>query len=196
MADLSVLEEQLRRSFVKVPYDAVVVKKSVSAGEWVSVGTTVYEISERKLEVVFNVPQAVVSEISVGGKAEVILGDKRYSGTVRTIVPQADTVSRTFPVKLDLPYSPDLMGGMDCSVRLGVGKAESVQLVPIDAVVKRDNVDAVFTISDNKAQIIPVTVIGYKDSLVGFQAAQKIPFVITRGNESLADGQPVRTVVQ
>ncbi|MDR2401650.1 MAG: efflux RND transporter periplasmic adaptor subunit, partial [Deferribacteraceae bacterium] len=32
MADLSVLEEQLRRSFVKVPYDAVVVKKSVSAG--------------------------------------------------------------------------------------------------------------------------------------------------------------------
>jgi RND family efflux transporter MFP subunit len=196
IADLNILEEQFRRSSAKAPYDAVIVKKNVNVGEWVSVGAAVYEISEQRLEVVFNVPQMVVGEIAVGGKAEVVLGEKKFVGVIRTIVPQADTVSRTFPVKIDLPYSTGLMGGMDCSVRLGIGKTESVQLVPIDAVVKRDNMDAVFTINDNKAQIIPVTVIGYKDSLVGFQAAEKIPFVITRGNESLADGQPVRTVVQ
>jgi hypothetical protein len=88
------------------------------------------------------------------------------------------------------------MGGMDCTVRLDVGKTENVQLAPIDAVVRRDDMDAVFTINDDKAQIIPVTVIGYKDSLVGFQAARNIPFVITRGNESLVDGQPVRTITQ
>jgi RND family efflux transporter MFP subunit len=195
-ADLSVLEEQFRRSSVKAPYDAVIVKKAVSPGEWVSVGTTVYEISEQRVEVIFNVPQRVVGDISVGGNAEILLGGNRFTGVIRTIVPQADSVSRTFPVKLDVPYSAALMGGMDCTVRLDIGKTESVQLAPIDAVVRRDDMDAVFTINEDKAQIIPVTVIGYKDSLVGFQAARNIPFVITRGNESLVDGQPVRTITQ
>jgi hypothetical protein len=63
----------------------------------------------------------------------------------------------------------------------------------MDAVVRRANADVVFTIIDNRAKMIIVDVVGYKSSFVGFTATEDIPFVITRGNERLSDGQQVRT---
>ncbi|MDR2884546.1 MAG: efflux RND transporter periplasmic adaptor subunit [Deferribacteraceae bacterium] len=193
MAELMVMREELKRATLRAPFDGVILTRYVNLYEWVSEGAPLFEIASSRLEAVVNVPQAVVSNIKSGLVVEVIVEGKSYKGTVRAIIPQGNTLTRTFPVRIDLPSSTALLGGMDCRVNVPTSEAIPAILIPRDAVTKRNNQDVVFVIQEDKAVMTPVTIVGHTGTSIGVRAntLKAGAMIVTRGYERLSNGQSV-----
>jgi RND family efflux transporter MFP subunit len=193
MAELMVMKEALKRATLRAPFDGVVLNRYVNLYEWVNEGAPIFEIASSRLEAVVNVPQAVVSNIKTGLAVEIIAEGKSYKGTVRAVIPQGNTLTRTFPVRIDLPNSPALLGGMDCKVNIPISEAIPAILIPRDAVTRRNNQDVVFVVKEDKAVQTPVKIIGHTGISVGVQseALADGSIIVTRGYERLSNGQSV-----
>ncbi len=192
-AELNVLREENKRSQVTAPFDGVILKRYVNQGEWVSVGATVCELASGRLEVAVNIPQAVAGFVKTGSDVTVSVEGKKYIGRTRVLIPQGNIASRTFPVKIDLDYDKLLLGGMDAAVFLPAGDKQPALMIPRDAVVRRDGRDAVFAISEGRASLVHVDVIGYSGSKAGVMSdkLKAGDLVMTRGNETIRQGQSV-----
>ena len=192
-AELNILKEEYKRSVATAPFDGIIVKRYANPGEWVSVGAPIFELASQRVEVEVNVPQAVVTFITPGSETAITVEGKRYSGKIRVLVPQGNTMSRTFPLKIDMNNDKALLGGMDAIVSLPSGNKQSCLMIPRDAVVKRDGRDAVFTVTDGKSSIVYVDVLGYDGARAGIKPdkLKQGDLVITRGSENMAPGRNV-----
>jgi multidrug efflux pump subunit AcrA (membrane-fusion protein) len=83
---------------------------------------------------------------------------------------------------------------MDAAVSLPTGDRQAALMIPRDAVIKREGRYAVFTVSDGKAAMVFVDVIGYSGINAGIKTDRLKPgdLVITRGNENIAPGRDVK----
>ncbi|MDR2870189.1 MAG: efflux RND transporter periplasmic adaptor subunit, partial [Deferribacteraceae bacterium] len=192
---LRMLEEDLRKSSARAPFDGVVIGRSVTVGQWVNVGTEVYKVAGRRLEAIVNVPQSMINSVKVGLEVPVKINNKYYQGKVRVVVPQGNASLRTFPVKIDIPYDAAILGGMDCTVMIPGNMALLAMMVPRDAIITLNNNTVVYVIDNGKAKAVTVRVLGYSGTNAGIQATGLVSGaqVITRGNENVRDGQAVRT---
>ena len=76
-------------------------KRDVDRGEWIEVGKTVATIAKvDSIDIVVQVPEAVVRSIKIGRRVSVTAGGKKLKGKVSAIVPSGDIRTRTFPVKI------------------------------------------------------------------------------------------------
>ncbi|GAB7140877.1 efflux RND transporter periplasmic adaptor subunit [Deferribacterales bacterium RsTz2092] len=193
-ANLALLEVDMKRSRVVAPFDGVILKKYVNKGSWVSVGSPAFDIASRQMEVVVNAPQSVVNSIRLGDSANVKVNGKLHSAKVRAIVPSGNASVRTFPVKLDIPYDSAFMNGMDCTAMLSASTNVASLVVPRDAVVSRAGLNYVFIVDGDKAKQVSISVIGYSGTQAGISSDElKAGMrVITRGNETIVGGTPVR----
>lgn len=190
LIQMKILEEELKRSSVKAPFAGLITKRYVNRGEWVSAGTTVYEVVNTP-EISVNIPQAVISSVVKGQEVVVTIEKQRYQGKVRAVMPAGDNVSRTFPIKIELVKPGNLLGGMDATVELLVGESQKATLVPISSIVQRNGIDVVFVPVDGRAVAVPVKVVGYQGIYAGVETPEKINMVVTTGNERLVAGENV-----
>jgi len=111
--------------------------------------------------------------------------------TVSEIAPAADPNSRTFRVKLDLPPTPGLRLGQFGRVTVPLNEVASVR-IPATAVVVRGQMEIVFVVESQKAQLRLVKTgkrLGDEWEVVsGLNAGESI---VVDGAASLSDGQPV-----
>jgi len=138
--------------------------------------------------------------------------DQTWVGQVARVVPQADLLSRSFPVEVLLENrvidgQPVLQGGMLARAWLPVGKTGSVTVVPKDAVVLGVSRPIVYVIDVAQAApgspagaagatgtVRPVEVSlgaaveGHVEIRGGLEPGQ---LVVTRGNERLRPGMAV-----
>jgi RND family efflux transporter MFP subunit len=132
------------------------------------------------------------------------LPGQEFVGAVAKIVPQADTRSRSFPVKVrvenPMPEGlPILKSGLFAEVRLPVGDPKRVVLVSKDAIVLGGPSPAVYVFepgaeSETAGTVRQVPVaIGLSTGGMVEVTGQIVPGekVIVRGNERLAPGQQV-----
>ena len=133
--------------------------------------------------------------------------DQTWIGTVERIVPQADLLSRSFPVQVVLENrvideQPILRGGMLARAWLPVGSRGEVTVVPKDALVLGGGTPLVYvadtTSGDRQsgtAAVRPVpvslgaTVAGSVEVSGMIQPGE---LVVTRGNERLRPGVVVK----
>ncbi|MEE9217514.1 MAG: efflux RND transporter periplasmic adaptor subunit, partial [Acidobacteriota bacterium] len=198
-AQIARIEFDLEHSTIRAPFDGVVVARFTEVGEWRDVGEQVFEVlSLDDLEIHVDVPERYFGGLQPGGTATVTfetLPGLRLEARVRAIIPRADPRARTFPVKLRLPKSDGHIGvGMLTKVLLPAGTSYLAIMVPKDAVVPEGASKFVFLLNgDESVSLVPVkTGAGVGGWVVvegDVQAGQR---VITRGNERLQPGQPVR----
>jgi len=168
------LYDRLEKYVVKCPFRGYVVAKHTEIGAWVKSGDPVMEVAELDpVEIIVNVPEDIVVGVTVGMAAEISLPSlpatrlpgKRLIGVVAAIVPEADSKTRTFPVKVrvrnplrkgaSLPVAAELaaseikdpveralrgpahvlMSGMLAEVSLRVSSPVKGMFIPKDAVV-------------------------------------------------------------
>ena len=112
-------------------------------------------------------------------------------GTICEIAPAADSGSRTFLVKLDLPHPPGVRAGQFGRVAMPVGKTSALR-VPALAVVERGQMEIVFIVNAGHAQLRLVKTgqpIGAEVELVsGVTAGEQ---VVIENAAMLSDGQPL-----
>ena len=194
LAGVTEAEAMLDYTKVAAPFAGVITRKHADVGDLATPGKPLLDMEDsRALRLEADVPEAVVGKLTLGDKLPVRISalETELEGVVSEIAPTADPGSRTFLVKLDLPTPAGLRAGQFGRVAMPVGETSALR-VPAAAVVQRGQMEIVFIVSDNKAQLRLVKTgqrIGSEVELVsGVEAGEK---VVTEGAAGLVDGQPV-----
>jgi len=207
------INDQLSKHTIRAPFAGWVVERFTEKGEWVARGGLVARIVELdRVEIEVHIPERHVGRLRSGMEVRLEFDaapTQTWIGTIDQVVPQADLLSRNFPVRVLLENQlhegvPILRGGMLARAWLPVGRIGRVTVVPKDAVVLGGPQPIVFAVtptagnSDGDSQSgtvrpVPVTLgaaVGAAVAIDG-EIAAGTPVVI-RGNERLRPGTAVR----
>ena len=212
-SQLERIDDQLAKHTIRSPFDGWVVELFADEGQWVARGGLVARIAELEtVEIVVQVPEVLVGSLSQGVDVRIELDgahDQTWIGRVERIVPQADLLSRSFPVKVSLQNrivagQPTLRGGMLARVWLPVGRTGPATVLPKDALVLGGGNAMVFVIdpvgappaagsaTTGTVRPVPVslgaTIEGSVEVRGGLEPGQ---LVVIRGNERLRPGMNV-----
>ncbi len=199
---MSLADVAVRDAVITAPYPGIVTDRHTEVGAFVGRGDPVVSLlNNRDLEVEADIPFDLVGGVTEGGGVTVRLdADTEVTATVRAIVPSENARTRTRPARFALPggapRTPVLAAGQSVTVLVPDGPERSVLAVPKDAVINKPTGNMVFVVKDGVAQPRPLdigaAVGGAFTVLDGLQAGET---VVTRGNERLRPGQPVKETV-
>lgn len=203
------LSDQVQKHTVIARFAGYVVAEYTEEGAWVNRGGPVAEVvALDEVEVIAQVVEGDVPFIVPGQEVEVevtALPGEKFRGRVVVTVPQADSRSRTFPVKVRVANKiteagPTLKPGMLARVTLPVGNRQTATLAPKDAVVLGGRAPMLFVVdgsgevgAEGKARAVPVELGVASGPLI--QVSGDIrpgDHVVVEGNERLRPDQPVR----
>lgn len=203
-AALNLAQQNLGDCEVTSPMDGIVGRVDVSVGDTTSLQSPVAVINKTaELEVEVKVSESDVSSVQAGTAVKVrirAIGEEPLTGAVKSVASVADSVTRTYPVKVALPNNPaaQVKSGMFAEVMLGTQHRAGVIAIPMDAVLPKSGESVVYVVNEeNLAQAVVVQT-GLNDGTYteiteGLQVGQK---VVTKGNTlidetsvlNLADG--------
>ena len=173
------------------PFDGVITRKLADVGDLAMPGKPVLEMQDpTTLRFEADVPEALIDCIRPGAKLVVLIPnvEQELTGTVSEISPAADPNSRTVRVKLELtPTARGLRTGQ--FGRVAVPLAERTVLrIPASAVTRRGQLEIVFVIAHQKAQLRLVRIGTDLELISGVTAGEQ---VVIEGAARLMDGQQV-----
>ena len=213
-AELRRLSDLRSKYTIRAPFSGFVSRKLVERGDWVMKGTPVVEVIQlNPIELKINVPQRYIENLQ---KSFDLSSEKRpfevtvkidnhqqtFSGKVKSIVPEAEPRSRTFPVIIQIENKKTnkgfvLKSGMLAKASLGVGQSKPVKVINKDALVLSKDKIEVFVVDDNSSSVRAVEVKtgaadGERIEVTGnLKSGDR---VVTHGNERLRHGQVVKVV--
>ena len=207
-AEVERIDDQLGKHTIRSPFEGWVVGRFTEEGQWLSRGGLVARIAElSRVEVEVQVPELAIASLATGMDVRLEFDaarDQTWIGRVERVVPQADLLSRSFPVKVILENrivngQPVLRGGMLARAWLPVGKTGLATVVPKDALVLGTGQPLVFAVDPAPAPpgtgiVRPVRV--SLGATIGGSVEIMSPIepgslVVIRGNERLRPGMNV-----
>ncbi len=197
-AEIRRVRDQMNKSRIVAPFDGWITQEFTEIGQWVKEGGEIIEMVDvSHVHVEIPLPERYVQHIHVHDVVHATfdgLPEFEAQGRIFSLVAQADLVSRTFPVKVDIPNPLlTIKSGMVSRVTLQVGQPHAGLVIPKDALVLRGNKEFVFLVKENTVDQIPVTSGVHLDDLVEVRGVLREGMtVVMEGNERLFPGQPVR----
>jgi len=194
-AKLAEAEYRLDRTRIRSPVDAIVERRLISVGDFVSPGTPLVTIVGRdRLRVVLPFPERLSGQLKPG--LAVTLEQPSHpgqavSGAIREVRPMVGTNNRAIEALVELATGTDWPPGGSVTARVVLASRDGV-VVPAGSVVRRPAGDVVYVVQDDKAVERKVTV-GIRTSelaeiLSGIEAGAT---VVVSGAGFLTDGAPV-----
>ena len=193
------LEIRIDRMSVKAPFNAHVSRTLTEPGQWIGEGEAVAELLDLSvLEIVADMPEQYRNSLQLDQDIKIHASTgptQKFTGRIIAVIPDANTSSRTLPVKIKLDNAAgQLHAGMDMRVRLPVSATRSATLVHKDAILTQGGAYSVFTVVDGKATPVPVTrKESYGDYVEIEGDLQPGQDVVVRGNERIRPGQDIQT---
>jgi RND family efflux transporter MFP subunit len=160
-ARLAEAQYRLDRTRIKSPVDAIVERRLISVGDFVSPGTPVVTIVGRdRMRVVLPFPESLSGQLKPG--LAVMLEQpahpgKVVAGTITEVRPMVGTNNRAVETLVDLPAGTDWPAGSSVTARLVLASREGV-VVPAGSVVRRPAGDVVYVLEGDKAVEHKVTI--------------------------------------
>ena len=136
------LQDTMNNYTITAPISGTVIEKDVKAGDAMTSGTTLcvlYDLSY--LEMVINVDELQVSDLSVGQSVQVTadaVPDKTYTGEVTRVSMKGSSSggTTTYPVTVRIDDIDGLRPGMNANAEIVIANASSALCVPNAAVVR------------------------------------------------------------
>ena len=154
---LQAIEEtkiQLEYATIRAPFDAVVIDKRIEAGDTATPGRVLVELYEPdRMQLVAIVRESLAVKLKVGDKLPVELEALGYrcEAGISEIVPQAETASRSFTIKVTGPCPEGVYSGMFGRLFIPLDE-EDVLVVPAAAVKRVGQLTLVEVLIDGKIQ--------------------------------------------
>lgn len=207
-------QTRMKEHTIRTPFEGFVVTRPVQKGAWIQQGDPIAEVIElNPVELRVSVPEKYVSRLRLNTHVAVEIDaitsidghSGQLTGTVYRVIPDADSRTRSFPVRIRLDNStndglPLIQPGMLARVTLPVGPGEDALLVPRDALVLDGTQTSVFVVDSGEdaaaVREVQVTPGGARGNLIQITPRPSTALsagmqVITEGNESLRPGQTV-----
>ncbi len=218
-AEVRRLQEQKAEFTIRAPFVGFVTQKNTELGQWVKRGDEVMEIIQLDpIDLVVTVPQEYIQDLQIAldrareaqqpftAKIDVESSTAELTGEVVQIVPQANLLSRSFPVKIRIknPSTGEghlLKSGMLATARMYIGATEEMLMVEKDALVLGGPQVSVYAVRpDPETQqtvAVPCPVqtgrtIGNKIQIFG--DVKEGDQIVIEGNERLRPNQEVMIV--
>lgn len=197
-ADVTLARRELEDMTIEAPFTGRVVVKHTELGSWVASGDPVVTVvSMTALEARIDVPEGMLWALEENDSSvELRLAGVRgaMTASVVAVVPEADGLSRLFPVRLRVD-DPDgkLRPGMSLTALVPTGREEEHLTVHKDAILRNDAGEYVYYSSGGTAAVAPIT----RRFAVGDRVVVRSPVlregsrVVVDGNERLFPGQPL-----
>ena len=191
------LEYDLRKSKITAPFNGFITKDYTEVGQWLEEGGTVAELIDiDSVEIIVNMPEKYVNMIELDQSVFLqiySIPDKDFTGKIISIVPYADELSRTFPVKVRVGNKDHIIkSSMSAKVFFNLGSEKTVKMVMKDAIVDNNGNKIIYVVRDGVAQpqvVIQGSAYGeYVEITSEVRVGEK---VVIRGNERLQPMQPV-----
>jgi len=194
-ARLGLARHALEDSTVGAPFSGLIARRHVSVGEYLSIGTPLFDlVALDPIEVEFTLAEVDSSKVALGHPVKISIApypDETFAATVSMISPTIDPRTRTLRVKAELP-NPDgrIRPGLFAHTDLGVSERSDVIVVPEDAVVQRADGAVIFRLGDSgrveRLQVeIGVQLEGWVEVSKGLLPGD---VVVVRGQARLDDG--------
>jgi RND family efflux transporter MFP subunit len=197
-ARIEQLEYEISQKEVLSPFSGFIAVEHTQVGQWVNTGGDVVTIIDlSKIRITVDVPERYAVLIPENGGVTVnvkSIPGKPLSGKIYTILPQGNSESRTFPVRINLANPGfKIKSGMEVFVTFDLVRTRTALLVPKDSIVTSGEDKLIFSVLSGKAVSVRVNVTGYFDGNVAVEGNLKPgDLVVIRGNERLRPGQAVK----
>ncbi len=199
-ANLNQVQSRLEYTNLQVDVAGVITAVMSEAGEVVRTGQAIMRVAtDEGRDAVFNVPEQLFQNKPDGDlSVEVSLSlDPRIKtiGRVREVSPQADSLTRTFTVKVGLTNPPEAMKlGSTVTGSVVLSKGSAIEL-PVMSLNKSSSSPAVWVVDPNSSTVLlrNIKIIGYtQNSIIVSEGLQNGEVVVTAGVHSLYPGQQVK----
>lgn len=198
-ASLAEITTTLKQAEITAPFAGIVSRKMVDTGDLAVPGRGIIQLEDpTKLRLEAAVPESIAGSLKIGQSIPVTLDAAKENpvATVSELAPSADSTSRTFMVKMDLPESSKARVGLFGRAHFPLGERAAV-LIPAAAVKRTGQMETVFLIDNGKAVLRLVRTVkagdGKREVLAGLAAGA---VVVVNPPVTLVDGQPVTSPVQ
>ena len=200
---LNLAKRDLRLTDLRAPYDGTISRKHIEAFVEVKTGQPVYDIEAAgTLEVRFDIPETIISRISVGMPVTVKF-PRDDEGALRALITEVGSTASTanaFPVKATLVDPPaEIRSGMtaEATILLAQEDAGSGFLVPLSAIAPGESSGQGYAfVYDPKTQTVKKTLVKGQGAIDNFvnvvEGIKSGDVVAVAGVTFLTDGQKVK----
>lgn len=202
--NVALAQIELKDMTITAPFAGTVINKQTEAGQWISTGDPICTIvSMSDLEARIDVPQSLLPALeranaatSASASIEILLPSipEPMSSKVHAVVPQADALSRLFPVRLivDDPNN-QLRPGMSLTAMVPTGTQAELLTVSKDAILRNAAGEYVYYNNNGTAALAPITRLFSVGSRVVIRSPLIHPGtqVVIEGNERMSPTQPM-----
>ena len=195
-ARIAIAKDRLDKTRIRAPFAGVVTERLRAPGERVEAGDPVARLVDTgRLEIRARIRQQSVPFVARGDRLTLRDDDTRIEGEVRAVIPAGDDISRLYEIRI-LFEQPDWPIGKAVQVAAPLRPRQAVIAVPRDALVIRESGTRVYRVNaDNMAELIPVeTGVSSPTHIQVIGGVNENDRIVTRGNERLRPGQPVRII--
>lgn len=206
-ANLERMRDDLELHTIRSPYRGVIGTRAIDVGDWVRRGDVAFAMAELDtLRFEAALPERYFHRVRIGDEVHVRVeaaGVGSHTAHITAKVPLADSNSRSFPIRADLPnpeylLAPGMFGRATFGLRFLGDQPEEGLLVPRDAVVMSpDRTRSVWLVREEEgekvAQQVSVTIGRSYMNMVEIVDGEVEPGdeIVIRGNEVLQPGQNV-----
>lgn len=149
-ASVDSLSARIEKKLIKAPFDAKVGVQMVNLGQFVDVGASLVPLySDDKLFVDFAIPQRLSAKVNVGQQINIISEDNSsdiVEGTVQSIDPQIDEVTRQVRVRGVIPGTTKARAGMFVRIEVVVDNSRELIALPSSSIQFAPYGNSVFVI--------------------------------------------------
>jgi RND family efflux transporter MFP subunit len=191
---------QMDETTIRAPFDGVLAELYITQGNMVGPQAPVALFVSQQVEVVFNVEESRIGQVSEGQNAALQVAaypGQDFPAVVTSVAPVADKDSHTFVVKVT-PVDEDhlLRSGMYADLSLLVEQKQAALLVPQAAVTEVNGQETVYVVKDDNTVEQRTVTTGLDDDgrleiLSGLIAAEK---VVIAGQAGLVNGAKVEVL--
>jgi len=198
----SEVNADLSYSSLTAPFDGVVTQKLAEAGSIANPGMPILTIEQDGiLQVSASIAESDISNIHLGDVANIQLKstEKFFDGKIIQISPSSQFTVGQYIVKISIPATAkkDIYAGMFAGVNIPVkdtrqAKTDAV-LVPTSAIINRDELTGIYTVSINKTALLRWIRLGknYGDKVEVISGLSKGEKFIRSSESRLYNGAPI-----
>lgn len=191
---VAALRESLSYTEVRAPFTGTVLKKLVSAGDLVTPGQPMVELSGESLEIVALASESEARSVASGSKLSFETSTARGEAVVSAISPGGDPATHRSVVRARIVEGAGVRPGDFARLALAGGDGAQRLWVPRRSVVERGDLTGVFLVRDGRAELRWLAIGDRAEDAVWVRAGLRAGQAVVDSPGSLRDGDPVEVM--